>query len=85
MKATNLRELRTRHDECMLRRVYAGAPVLKFSCPLCSSNQLTAAPTDAKDQWDSLTTCTACGEVFFKIVTRYAVTVVSPDPEAKPS
>jgi transcription elongation factor Elf1 len=79
---SRLRALRAQHDAFIQRRRDAGLPTHKFMCPLCRSDQVTPCPENAGETWDSLTTCTACGQMLFKIVTSEKVTIRPADPEA---
>lgn len=58
------------HNDYIARAKSNGARILKFNAPCCNGLLETTAPKGAKEQWDSLTRCPHCDQLFMKVVTR---------------
>ncbi len=60
--------LKDKHDAYIARAKAAGGATLTYRTPCCdvTAEDRVGPPTG---QWDSLTTCATCGELYMKITT----------------
>lgn len=75
-----LQALRTKYDAYITKWKADGKPVLSYRTPCCGEPLDTPAPSDDQ-QWDSLCTCPACGELYMKVVNSTRVLVSDPGAE----
>jgi hypothetical protein len=67
--------LKEKHEAYLARLKAAGVPTLTYRTPCCDS-AMADRPGPSTGQWDSLSMCTTCGELFMKISKADAITCV---------